>query len=88
MRTTLTIDDHLMRELREEAHRTGKPMKKVVNEVISAGLEQLNNPVSRKPYKCKTYSMGFPPNLNLDKALAIAALLEDDEIAGKLSLKK
>ena len=88
MRTTLTIDDHLMRELREEAHRTGKSLKKVVNEAIRAGLGQLKNPVPRKSYKCKTYPMWYPPNLNLDKALAIATLLEDDEIARKLSLKK
>ncbi len=88
MRTTLTIDDYLMRELKEEAHRTGKPLKKVVNEAIRAGLAHLKNPPSPKPYTCKTYPMGYPPHLNLDKALAIAALLEDDEITRKLSLKK
>lgn len=88
MRTTLTIDDYLMRELKEEAHRTGKPLKRVVNEALRTGLEQLKNPSPPKTYKCKTYSMGYPPNLNLDKALAIAALLEDEEITRKIGLKK
>ncbi len=38
-------------------------------------------------YRQKTYAMGAP-RVNLDKALALAAKLEDDEIARKLSLGK
>jgi hypothetical protein len=32
--------------------------------------------------------MGFRPELGLDKALSLAAELEDEEIARKLSLRK
>jgi hypothetical protein len=32
--------------------------------------------------------VGFPPALDLDKALQVAALLEDEETARKLSLRK
>ena len=38
MRTTLTIDDHLARALKERAHRSGKPFKQIVNETLRAGL--------------------------------------------------
>ena len=88
MRTTLTIDDYLMRELKELAHRSGQPLKKVVNDTLRAGLEQRRRHRPSKPYRCKSYSMGFPPRMNLDKALEIAAVLEDEEIARNLTLKK
>lgn len=84
----MTIEDHIMRELKEEAYRTDQPLKKVVNEVLRAGLQQLRKPEPGEPYKCKTYSMGYPPKVNLDKALEIAAVLEDEEIIRKLSLRK
>jgi hypothetical protein len=77
MRTTLVIDDYVMRELKEKAHRTGQTLKKVVNEAIRLGLAQLEWPSQKKPYRSKTYSMGYPPRGSLDKALEIAAALED-----------
>ena len=49
MRTTLTIEDHLARALKERAHRTGKPFKQVVNEMLRAGLSATRARRS-KPY--------------------------------------
>lgn len=71
MRATLTIDDYIMRELKEEAYRTDQPLKKVVNDALQEGLDQMKRPGSKKPYRCKTYSMGKPRDLNLDRALQI-----------------
>jgi hypothetical protein len=88
MRTTLTIEDYIMRELKEEAYRTGQPLKKVVNDALQAGLVQMKRPGSKKPYRCKTYSMGTPRDVNLDKALQIAEKIEDEEITRKLLLRK
>jgi len=34
MRTTLTIDDGLLRQLRQKALVSGKPFKQVVNETL------------------------------------------------------
>jgi len=50
MRTTLTIDDDLVRELREKAHKTASPFKEVVNKAIRAGLEHVDKPKQIKPY--------------------------------------
>ena len=88
MRTTLTIDDYIMRQLKELAHRTGQPLKKVVNDTLRAGLENRRKPGRNRKYRCKTFAMGFPPRMNLDKALEIASALEDNEISRKLALKK
>ena len=85
----MTIDDYIMRELKELAHRSGQPLKQVVNDTLRAGLAHRRTAgLSPPKYRCKSYSMGYPPKLNLDKALEIVAALEDDEIARKLSLKK
>ncbi len=88
MRTTLVIDDDLLRQLKDRAHRTGQPLKKVVNEALRTGLSQLRKPPLPKKYRSRTYAMGYPPNGSFDKALGIAASLEDDEIARKLMLRK
>ena len=88
MRTTLTIDDDLARALREKAHATGAPFKEVVNRAIRAGLAHIDKPKQIKPYKCKTYSLGYPPSADLDHALNLADRLESEEIARKLLLRK
>ena len=88
MRTTLTIDDDLFRELREKAHKTGAPFKEVVDKAIRVGLEHIDKPKQMKPYKCKTYSLGYPLSADLDHALNLVDRLESEEIARKLSLRK
>lgn len=84
----MTIEDPIIEELKEKAYRTGQPLKKVVNDTLRAGLAELRRPSSKKPYRGKTYSMGYPPKGNLDKALELAMALEDEEVARKLRLRK
>jgi hypothetical protein len=84
MRTTLTIDDGLLRQLRQKALDSGKPFKQVVDETLRAGLERLV-PVERPRYVCPTFSMGEPRwPVNFDRALALATELEDQEILARL----
>lgn len=88
MRTTLTTDDDLAKQLREKAYKTGSPFKQVVNKAIRAGLGQIDKPKQTKPYKCKSYSLGYPPRADIDHALMLADQLESDEMARKLLLRK
>ncbi|MEW6428251.1 MAG: DUF2191 domain-containing protein [Thermodesulfobacteriota bacterium] len=88
MRTTLTIEDALLRTLKEMAHRSGKPLKDTVNAALRAGIEQMSSPPPRRRYRCKTFSLGSPEQVNFDKALDLAAALEDEEICRKLTLRK
>ncbi len=89
MRTTLTLDDQLARELKEVAHRSGKPFKEVVNETLRNGLCAKHARVAPKPYRLETVSLGeVLGGLNLDKALSIADALEDEEIIRKLEMGK
>jgi hypothetical protein len=89
MRTTLTIDDDLMKALKDAAHRAGIPLKQLVNRALRRGLDSLEGSAAGQPYHCPTFAMGEPvAGWNLDKALALADELENEEIARKLELRK
>jgi len=89
MRTTLTIDERIARDLKEIAHRSGKPFKQVVNETLHAGLDARKSARRPRRYRLEPSSLGDPlPGIDLDKALQLADSLEDLEIARKLELRK
>jgi hypothetical protein len=84
MRTTLTIDDALLRQLRQKALDSGKPFKQVVNDALRAGLSQAATS-RRAPYHCPTFSIGaLAPGVDLTKANQLAAALEDEALIEKL----
>ena len=88
MRTTLTLDDRVAKLLKSLAHKTGKPFKQVVDETLSAGLNAHATPAPR-PYRIKPVSLGgVAADIDINKALRLAAALEDEEIARKLELRK
>lgn len=86
MRTTIDLDPHLLKRLRAEAHRRGVSFKELLTRVLRRGLEERPGPEAT-PYRCPTFPMGAPSR-PLDKALALADALEDEEIARELTLRK
>ena len=87
MRTTLTIDDVLLQDLRRMAKRRGVSLKEIVNQALRRGLAGLEQPPKRARYRGRTFSLGTP-RLDVDKALAVAASLEDEEIVRKVAVRK
>ena len=88
MRTTLTIDDRIGKALKELAHRTDKSFKQVVNETLERGLTA-SEPRRRQPYRERPSRLGEArAGYDLTKALALAVMLEDDEILRKLEQRK
>ena len=90
MRTTLTIDDAIMAELRKRAFESNKSFKEVVNETLSKGLlDPTSKPGRKRSYKQRTLTSGGPmPGINLVKANQLAGELEDEEILRKMELRK
>ena len=88
MRSTVRIDDDLMVELKARAHAQSVSLTRMLNRTLRAGLARptFDGP-RKKRFKQKTVSMGRP-TVDLDKALALAARLEDEEILRKLALRK
>ena len=86
MRTTLTVEDDIIDALQQEAARARVPFKTIVNRALRLGLERLRPSPGRKRFRQQTFRMGDPAGPNLDKALQLAALLDDEERARKLGL--
>ena len=86
MRTTVTLDPDVARLLEEAQQRSKRPFKQVLNDAVRAGLKR---PAARvPPFKQKVFSLG-KPKVDLTKASALAAELEDQEIIAKaLSAKR
>lgn len=88
MRTTIRIDDELLRKLREQARKEDTPLTRILDRTLRAGIRVSPKPSSRKRrHRERTYAMG-PPRIKLDKGLALAAALEDEEIVRKVLCRK
>jgi hypothetical protein len=79
----------MAKALKAIAHRSaGKPFKLVVNETLQAGLAAREAPKPRA-YRLKPVPMGgVVPGVDLNKALRLAAALEDEEMVRKFELRK
>lgn len=89
MRTTLTLDDELAAALKKRAYETGRSFKEVVNEALRDGLQAGRVLPRPERYTLDPVALGEPlPGIDLDKALRIAAELEDDEASRKMQLRK
>ena len=89
MRTTLRIDDDLMRVLKERACRENVSVSSLVNGLLRRALDLAGRAKKRNgtSYRERTFAMG-QPRIDLTKALAAAAAVEDAEIVEKLSRRK
>lgn len=88
MRTTLTIEDRLLADLKQHARATGKPFKQVIEEVLRAGLTAMEDPPP-VPYRLEPRRLGEPrAGIDLTRSLDLAEALEDDELAAKLEQRR
>ncbi len=89
MRTTLTLEDDLAAHIREMVQESGKSFKAVINELLRRGIASDLSRLTGQPYKLKPANLGeLIGPYNLEKALQLAADLEDQEIVRKLELRK
>jgi hypothetical protein len=86
----LRIDDDLMRVLKERACRENVSVTSLVNGLLRSAFDlagRAKKKGSTANYREKTFAMG-QPRIDLTKALAAAAAVEDAEIVEKLSRRK
>lgn len=80
MRTTVTLDPDVLELLQRVSHRTGRPFKRVLNEAVRSGLAPVN---ASEAFHQPVFRLGRSI-IDLTKALALAADLEDLEVEAKL----
>ena len=88
MRTTVRLDDDLLLELKERSQQESLSLTALVNRLLRRGLQASRGdqrPTRR--YRERALSMGRS-TIDLDRALAVASALEDEELLRKLSLRK
>jgi len=64
----------------------GISFKEALNSAVRLGLTQ--GKAGRSTYVQKSYQLGGEQNFRWDKALEVAAAMEDEELGRKLSLRK
>jgi len=88
MRTTIRVEDELFERLKEQAQKENVSLSRVINRTLKAGLQAGGTGRPKRPiYRERPQALGTP-RVSLDKALALAAALEDEEISRKLALRK
>ncbi len=87
MRSTVRIDDDLMEALRARSEGEGLSMTRMLNRLLRTGLAAESGATRRPRFRQATARMGRS-RVDLDKALSLAAALEDEEIVRKLSVRK
>jgi len=86
VRTTVTLDPDLAAKLRAIAQERGIPFKEALNAALRAGLGTQAG--TARPYRLRPRRLGLRPGIELDRALRLAAALEDEETVRKLELRK
>ena len=82
MRTTVTLDPDVEEMIRREMHRRRASFKEVVNDALRLALRE---PGRRRRVETPTFDLGAP-RVNLDRALALAGALEDEERQQRLAV--
>ncbi len=82
----MTIDPDLAAKLRRIAQERGISFKEALNGTLRAGLGA--NAGTARPYRLRTRRLGLRPGIELDRALHLAAALEDEETVRRLELRK
>ncbi|MGH7092317.1 MAG: CopG family transcriptional regulator [Stellaceae bacterium] len=79
MRTTLTIDDDVAAQLDRLRRDRDESLKRIVNEALRRGLQELNEPVRpRKPFQTRSVNLGKPLIDNLDCIGTVLEAVEDE----------
>ena len=80
MRTTVTLDSDTEQLVRARMAERGVSFKQALNDLIREGVPGQRQQAA---FATDTASLGVP-SVNLDKALQLAADLEDEEIVRKM----
>jgi hypothetical protein len=87
MRTTLTLDDDLPKELQEIVRNSGRSFREVINETLRHGLATGTSPAGRAPrFRVHPRACGFRAGIDLTKLNQLVDDLETER-AGSLAIR-
>ena len=82
VRTTVNLDDELLRRAKERAARQGRTLSEVVSDALRVSLAEQAGP--RREVTLPTFGgSGLKPGVDLEDKDALAALLGEDDRAAR-----
>jgi len=84
-RTTIRLDDDLMRQLKERAKRDNISLTRLINEAIRGWLRGAIAPAKTKRFVQKTYDMGLPL-IDITHTNAVLDDLDAEEFRRKMQM--
>jgi hypothetical protein len=78
MRTTLTLEDDLARQLQQLSRERDEPFKRVVNEALRRGLHEMKRAEPRSAYRTVPWSVGQCLLPDLDDVAGVLTRVEGE----------
>ncbi len=78
MRTTIRMDDDLLRQAKEHAARTGTTLTRVIEDAVRQMLARRRVNQVREPVRLPTFcGEGLQPGVDLDDTAALVELMDE-----------
>ncbi len=78
MRTTIRLDDQLLKSAKEFAHESGKTLTAVIEDALRQTLARSRQQHKRTPLKLKTVKgTGLQPGVDLHNSADLLTLMDD-----------
>jgi hypothetical protein len=74
-RTTVTLEDDVVRRLEAKACRTGRPFKEVLNDAVRDGLDRAIKPAAPR-FQVHAHDMAGLPSIDFDDIAGLVEQLE------------
>ena len=80
MRTTIRIDEQLLKEAKQFAARSGKSLTSVIEDALRESLSRQRDSGQREPVRLITYGgKGVLPGVDLDDSAALLDVMESPD---------
>ena len=76
MRTTVRLNDHLLRSAKAHAAKTGRTLTAVIEEGLRRTLEADQSAPDREPYQVTVFSSRVRPGIDLDSNASVLEAME------------
>lgn len=79
MRTTVRLDEHLLRDAKQLAARTGRSLTAVIQDALREALNRNRKHPKRPPVKLPTFrGKGLRPGVDLDDTASLLEIMDED----------
>lgn len=79
-RTTIRLDEHLLREAKKLAAESGRTLTAVIEDALRAALMRRTSAANEKKWEFPTFDMGAPlPGVDINNSAALLELMEEGD---------